>query len=123
MAAWTDLAFSPDGQKLLVSTRAHLTLVFESTYLQLERMVTGYKNTRGLDIGACFTPDGRYLLTGSEEGEVCVFGGRETGVRAEDNKPVHRLDGHPGPVRQVKCNHKYEVVASACSNVMLWIPA
>jgi len=51
-----------------------------------------------------------------------VFDGRGPGQRAAEGV-VHRLQGHAGPVRQVLCNPKYEVVASACSNVVLWIPA
>lgn len=124
LAAWTQLSFSPDGQKILVATRAGLTLVFESTYLELERLVVGYRNDRPYDIGACFTPDNRYLLTGSEDGEVCVFDGRGPKGGGVEGV-VHRLEGPPdrGPVRHVLCNPKYEVVASASSDVVLWIPA
>lgn len=87
-------------------------------------MVVGYANSKGLDIGACFTPDGQFLLTGSEDGDVCVFDGRGKGERvAGEERAVHRLEGHSNPVRQVLCNHKYEVVASACSNVVLWVSA
>jgi COMPASS component SWD2 len=123
LAAWTQLSFSPDGQKLLVTTRAGLTLVFESTYLQLERLVVGYKNTKGLDVGASFTPDNQYLLTGSEDGDICVFDGRGGPGHQREEGVVHKLEGHTSAVKQVLCNPKYEVVASACSNVVLWIPA
>lgn len=107
-----------------MATRAGLTLVFESTYLQLERLVVGYRNDRPYDIGACFTPDNAHLLTGSEDGAVCVFDGRGPGAGGGVDGVVHRLEGgHHGPVRHVLCNPKYEVVASACSTVVLWIAA
>ena len=57
----------------------------------------------------------QHLLTGSDDGDVHVFG-------AEDGQLKTRLKGHTGPVRHVVANPVYEVVASACSSTLLWIP-
>lgn len=117
-APWIDMSFSADGKNLLVSTRGGMTLVIDTYDLQVTRFLTGYRNGAGLDINACYTPDVTHILTGSEEGDVCVFDASEERVM---DGVVHRLSGHGGGVRQVKCNPVYEQVASACSSVVLWI--
>ena len=117
-ASWVDMNFSAEGNFLLVSTRAGLTIIMDAFEFQVTRFLTGYRNGQGLPISACYTPDAKHILTGSEEGDVCVF---DTSSERVYDGAVHRLKGHTGPVRQVKCNPKYEVVASACSNVVLWI--
>lgn len=119
-APWTDMRFSADGKNLLVSTRAGMTLVIDTYDLQITRFLTGYRNTGGLDITACYTPDAGHILTGSEDGNVCVF---DAGEERTMDGIVHRLEGHPRPVQQVRCNPVYEQVASGCSHVVLWISA
>ncbi|KAM3577868.1 hypothetical protein VYU27_000409 [Nannochloropsis oceanica] len=117
-APWIDMSFSADGKNLLVSTKGGMTLVIDTYDLQVTRFLTGYKNEKGLNITACYTSDVNHILTGSEEGEVCVFDATEERVM---DGVVCRLSGHTGPVRQVKCNPVYEQVASACNHVVLWI--
>lgn len=63
----------------------------------------------------CYTPDGKHVLSGSEDHDVCVFD-------AESGALSQRLKGHKDPVRQVACNPKYEMLASACSSTVLWLP-
>lgn len=96
-----------------------MTLVVDAFELQIKRVITGYTNQSQLDITASYSPDCGHIFTGSEDGDVCVYDASET---RKTDAPILRLKGHTGPVRQVICNPKYEVVASACSNTILWIP-
>lgn len=77
-------------------------------------MWTGYANNGRSEIVGCYTPDGYHVLTGSEDNDVYVYD-------AEKGKLKTQLRGHKDPVRQVACNPKYELVASACTSTVLWI--
>lgn len=112
------MEFSGDGKNILVSTKAGMALVLDTYEYCVDRIVQGYTNTGGMDIRATYSPGSANILTGSEDGQVYVYDAQQE--RTMDG-PIHKLKGHMAPVRQVVCNPKYEVVATACSNVVLWI--
>ena len=64
--------------------------------------------------GACFTPDSKKALLGTEDGGLVAWA-------LDSGRPVGRVLGHVGPTLQVACSPKHEVIASGCSNVVLWI--
>lgn len=94
--------------------------------------------------GACFTPDGKFVVFGTQGGEVCAWavppappspdvqGGdsndktQQLGAAAKDdaaiNAPAVRLRGHVSGVSCVACSPAYGVLASACSVIALWTP-
>ena len=96
-----------------------MTLVIDAFELQIKRVITGYTNHSKLELMGSYAPDCGHIFIGSEDGDVCVYDASET---RKSEAPIRRLKEHVGPVRQVVCNPKYEVVASACSNTILWIP-
>jgi COMPASS component SWD2 len=67
-----------------------------------------------LRIEAAFTPDSKYIISGSENGCIHFWD-------LEGNEIV-KLEGHPKPVMNVKFNPKFAMLATACSNIILWLP-
>ncbi|MEO7317919.1 MAG: toll/interleukin-1 receptor domain-containing protein, partial [Chthoniobacteraceae bacterium] len=76
-----DLAFSQDGQWLLVVTRAIAQVFDVPTGKALQppfRLPTGEEM-----VAACFSPDGERVATGGAEGSVCVWDVRTGRMAAE----------------------------------------
>ncbi|CAM9769650.1 unnamed protein product [Chrysoparadoxa australica] len=113
-ARWTNLKFSVDGKSILVSTDANLAIAVDAFECQVSQVFTGHANDNGSDLDACFTPDGKYVLSGSEDSTIYVW-------HAETGELATTLKGHAGAVGRVACSPKFEVMASACMNTALWI--
>lgn len=113
-AQWTGLEFSPDGDIILVTTSTSFLILLDAYELSIKAAITDYVNTTG-ECAACLTPDDLHVVVASEDHQVHVFD-------CKTGQLVHRLRGHPKPVTRVACNPKYEVVASACENTILWLP-
>ena len=104
-APWTSFEFSPDGSKILVNTRSEMMLILDS--FSTEENVTepliilNRKNDSGLSLGACFSADGTYILSGNDDNDIQVYdaltGKQSGGV----------LGGHVGPVSCIR----YEVMS------------
>ncbi len=77
--------------------------------------LTGHKNDNNIPLEACFSPDGAFVVGGSEDGTIWRW---ETGTGAA--KPP--LRGHEAPVTAVKCNPTRMMLASSCSAVCMWLP-
>jgi len=62
-----------------------------------------------------FSPDGRFILTGSTDRTACLWD-------AESAKEIRRYNGHTGPVRSVAFNHDGSMLATASADltVRLW---
>lgn len=73
-------------------------------------------NDNHSELDACFTPNAQYVLSGSEDRGIYAW-------RAEDGKLEKVLRGHSSSVGRVLCSPKFEVIASACTNTVLWINA
>eukprot|EP00640_Fibrocapsa_japonica_P004320 CAMPEP_0113934436 /NCGR_PEP_ID=MMETSP1339-20121228/1759_1 /TAXON_ID=94617 /ORGANISM="Fibrocapsa japonica" /LENGTH=229 /DNA_ID=CAMNT_0000936235 /DNA_START=320 /DNA_END=1005 /DNA_ORIENTATION=- /assembly_acc=CAM_ASM_000762 len=113
-ASWTRLTFSQDGGCLLISTDASLCLMLDAFEGKIVQVFTGHTNDNGSELDACFSPDVKYVLSGSEDGQIYSY-------RTDTGGLVTKLSGHVGAVRRVACSPRYEVVASACTNTALWI--
>ena len=69
-------------------------------------------------VEATFTPDGQFILCGTENGVVNVWNsctGKLTAVWKGETP-------HPGPVGRVLFNPKKMMAVSACSQVAFWLP-
>ena len=110
---WTSFEFSPDGLHLLINTQGEVLYVLDG-YQAKEPLAIFRKNDAGLALGACFSADARFILAGDDENAIQIFD-RLTGELQDT------LTGHISPVTHVRANPRFDVVASACVNTVLWI--
>nr|XP_058145039.1 WD repeat-containing protein 82-like [Dasypus novemcinctus] len=113
---WTGLKFSNDGKSILISTKGsfiHLIDAFRG--VEMHRF-GGYANSKGVALEASFTPDSQFVMTGSEDGKIHIWNG-------ESGEKIAVLDGkHSGPINCLQFNPKFMTFASACCNVVFWLP-
>nr|XP_046239711.1 WD repeat-containing protein 82-like isoform X1 [Scatophagus argus] len=113
---WTGLKFSNDGKQILISTNGGMIRVLNAFSGSVLHTFSGYNNSKGISLEACFTPDSQFVMIGSEDGRVHVWS-TESGMK------VAVLDGkHPGPINALQFNPRYMTFASACSNMKFWLP-
>lgn len=125
--AWAPLPTSVhDSFTLSVSpTARHLLLVANSGIFLLnagsgtvDRTVLAINNDSCAIRDASFSPDGRFMSAGTEEGTVLTWSvDKQPGAG-----PVATLSGHPGVVRSVVWSSRYGCFASACQHVAMWLP-
>lgn len=108
------LKFSNDGLNILLTTTEDYLLLVDAYDLSVRRKIGSFANDSGLRIEASFTPDSKYILSGSENGQIHIWDLEGT--------EIVKLDGHPKAVMNVKFNPKFALMASACTNVILWLP-
>lgn len=134
---WTELKFSKDGKTILISTNGTITRLidaFHGTPLQtltgnanftlsmlpLELVINanliGYLNNDRKKIESSFSPDSRFIFSGSTDGLVHVW-------NAVTGYKICVLNGgHLNPVQCVQFNPKYVMLSSACTDMAIWLP-
>lgn len=80
------------------------------------RELTGNSNVSGMELEASFSPDGKFICSGSDDGKI-FFWETDTG------REVMVLEGHALAVGSAAFNPRYLQLATACQNVVLWLPA
>lgn len=139
----TSMEFSSNGVFLLVGTAGHAHYILDAYGAKLMAKLEGHK---GLDpsqpLGAppsrrlsgeevCFTPDSKYVLSGSEDGKIFVWDVSaqplkpiEEGENREPEvlRPVAVLEGHAGPSRCVKFNPRFVMMATASNDLVRSLP-
>jgi COMPASS component SWD2 len=114
---FTHCKFSPSGQLILLCTTDNLILLLDSFTGKKVAEFTDFAHEQGtIDIEASFTPDEQYIVSGSEDGSIHIWD-------ISTKQKVNVLKGHAGPVTSVQCNPKYTMIASACTNLALWVPS
>ena len=113
---WTGLTFSPDGKYILLTTNGSVMRLVDAFDGRPLQTFAGFMNNKALPLDGCFSPDSRLVFSGSTDGRTHVW-------NAESGFKVCVLDGgHVGPVQCVQFNPQYLMMASACSQVNLWLP-
>lgn len=74
-----------------------------------------------------WSPDGRYVLSGSTNGQVCIWEIPEKEKLPAPGAdvtlyPVAKLEGHSGPVRALRFSPRTALFASAGLSVAFWLP-
>jgi len=111
LVEWQTIKFSNDGKFILLSTSENIFLVDAFTGVLKET----YQNGTQL-LEASFSPDAKYVLAGSEDGNIHVW-------QTESGKEIALLQGHSSSVGVVQWNPKTMMIASGCTNLVFWIPA
>lgn len=79
--------------------------------------LAGFLNDESLSVEASFTPDSKYVLSGSADGHIHFWS-------TEDFLKVAKLPSkHSNPIKFVKYNPKHAMFASSCSFTSFWIPS
>ncbi|CAG0883249.1 unnamed protein product [Cyprideis torosa] len=107
---WTALKFSPDGKLVMITTNSSTIRLIEAFNGQPLQTLTGHLNNRGGIFEASFSPDSKFVLSGSLDGKIHVWNA-ETGA-----KLPHCLGSElPGPVHCLQFNPKFMMLATACT--------
>ncbi|KAK0444655.1 WD40-repeat-containing domain protein [Desarmillaria tabescens] len=135
----TSLSFSSNGKYILVgcSGDAHYILdAFEGHLLAklqghigLEGRSTAVPPTiepakGGSGEEVSWTPDSRYIVSGSLDGKVHVWDSGPVDLRAASVRLqlLGPLEGHAGPSRCVKFNPRFAMMCSAGAELAFWLP-
>lgn len=116
MGEWTDLKFSADGERIVITTTSNFIFVVHAFKGEVLHVLRDFSNDKGLRMVASITPDGEFLVCGSDNGQVHVWN-----LKTGGKVIVH--EGHPdNPVQNVGFNPRKIMMASTCSTVAMWIP-
>ncbi|GAB7347124.1 hypothetical protein MBLNU459_g3248t1 [Dothideomycetes sp. NU459] len=131
---WTSLEFSNNGQYVLLATNGAGHFVLDAFDGSLKAFlhrpqgptpVPASLSSEGqqptLQGDACFTSDGRYVVSGSAQSGLLVWD--MLGEKRSDGtmQPMTDLPG-PKTSTVVGVNPRYNLLATAGSEVMLWLP-
>ena len=109
------LSFSPDGQYLVVGGETNQFLVLDAFSGDVLNTLVGSGEVPKDIIRPTVSPDGQYVAAGSTDGLVNIWelttGKAVTSLRA----------GHPGTIQWVEWNPAHLQLASACSEIALWL--
>ena len=67
-----------------------------------------------LRIRSSFSVDGKYVLAGQDENELTVYDSKSGDLVATHS-------GHTKPIGAIRCNPKYDMVATSCVHMALWL--
>ena len=113
---WTGLKFSPNGQAILLTTNGSVMRLIEAFHGQPLQTFAGHLNNKGVPVEGCFSPDSKFVFSGSTDGRIHVWD-------ADSGYKVCVLNGgHVGPVQAVQFNPSYMMLASACTHLNMWLP-
>jgi COMPASS component SWD2 len=139
---WNKLEFSNDGKHILVGTTGdqhYLLDAFEghlkASLLRdrggVRRLGAGDHNPDSVDPQSsefmypstgdcCFTPDGRYVVSGSRQQNILVW---DTLASAQERflRPVHELEYKEGSA-VIAFNPRYNIFATGEKEVVFWVP-
>ncbi|RDL39709.1 WD40 repeat-like protein [Venustampulla echinocandica] len=139
---WNKLEFSNDGKHLLLGTTGqghllldafdgHLKAVLRRERGGARRLGVGDHNPDHIDRHSseflypstgdcCFTPDGRYVISGARRENVLVW---DTLSPAPDKllRPAHELE-YTGDSGVIAFNPKYNMFATGDKEVVFWVP-
>lgn len=109
------IKFSNSGDHVLLSTVASKIFLLDAYTGKFIAEFGGFVNNNRSLLEASFTPDSKMVLGGSEDGTISVWD-------IEKRLEVYKLEGHVKPSKHVKFSPTMVMMASACQNVIFWIP-
>lgn len=110
-----DLAVSPDGKYILVSTDHDRLIMLKMGTSQHMRRFYGASNDSYSQPRCCFSPSGKYVYSTSQDNKIYVWD-------VATQKIVTRLQGHSALVRDIDLQPQENILGSASfdKRVLLW---
>ncbi|KAJ8440773.1 hypothetical protein Cgig2_005504 [Carnegiea gigantea] len=109
-----DIKFSNDGKSMLFTTTNNNVYVLDA-YAGEKRCGFSLEASPNTTIEATFTPDGRYVLSGSGDGNMHAW-------NVNTRNEVARWSSHIGAVSCLKWAPRRVMFAAASSVLTFWIP-
>lgn len=111
----TMIKFSNSGANMLFATVSNKIIILDAFKGTLVAEFFGFQNNLKSSLEVSFTPDSKSVIGGSEDGIIYIWD-------IEKRIEVCKLEGHMKPVTHVKFSPTHVMMASACQNVVFWIP-
>ncbi|XP_038054439.1 WD repeat-containing protein 82-like [Patiria miniata] len=115
---WTSLKFSADGKLILISTNGAVIRLVDAFSGQPKQTFMGHLNQKGLLLESSFSPDAKYVLSGSQDGKVHVWNA-ENGTKTAVLESKHC----ESPMHCVQFNPKFMMLATAAQHMAFWLPS
>lgn len=115
---WRNIEFNSDGKLILLTTTQGI-VILDSYSGDLVKHISGNYNQRGYPLVASFSPDGNFVLTGTESGLVHVYDAHKGDLVATwtARSPT------PHPVGLVRFNPRFMMAASVSGkSLAFWLP-
>lgn len=113
---WSHIEFSADGERIVISTTSNFIFVIHAFKGDVLYVFRDFSNQLGLRMVSSITPDGEFLVGGSDNGQLHIWSLKTGG------KVVIREGHAENPVQNVGFNPRKMMCASTCSTVAMWIP-
>jgi WD40 repeat protein len=110
------LKFTNDGLYIICTTVDNLVLVIDAFEGTIVKRLTGEINESDIFIKADVSADSKYVAIGSESGNVIVW-------NIATGNTVTVLESHPQTSWCVKFSPRHTLLATACTNLILWHPS
>ena len=88
---WTGLRFSPHGKFILLATNGGVMRLLDAFDGHPMQTFAGHLNNRGVPIEGGFTPDSRFVISGSTDGRIHAWNA-ETGFKVRLYRPCSNVD-------------------------------
>jgi COMPASS component SWD2 len=108
---WSDIKFSNDGNNILINTKMDIIYLIDAFNGNVKHMIKGRVNQSGLDLDANFTPCGKYIYSGSQDGSIFFW-------EVETGNKITSLEGHFKASTSVAWNPRYMMFASSDADLV-----
>jgi WD40 repeat protein len=109
------LKFSNDGVFIMCTTSDNVIFLIDAYEGTQLAKLTGEINENDLYIKADISADSKFIASGSESGNVLIWN--------TSGELIINLDCHPETSYCVKFSPKYALLATSCTNLVLWHPS
>ena len=113
--SFSSLKFGKKGELMLICTTEGTIALLDAYKGTLVHVLTGHANEQGMPLEASFTPDGDMVVAGSEDGGLWRWS-------TQTGQAFAVVREHTTAVAAVKCCPTRAMLATACSEVCLWLP-